>query len=154
MAGLKGLKKTRRIQIIVVAFVALALSTALIGYAMKDGINLYRSPTQVVSKPPGAEEVFKLGGMVVEGSIRQGADGEIKFVVTDTKTTIPVVFKGVPPDLFKECAGMVGTGQMQGSTFVATEILAKHDEKYNPKEVVDIMKAQGVDMTLPCKPGS
>lgn len=154
MAGLQGLKKKRRIQIIVVAFVALAGSTALMGYAMQDGINFYRSPTQVEEKPPGAVEVFKLGGMVVEGSLKHDPDGKISFVVTDTKTTIPVVFRGVPPDLFKECAGMVGTGKMEGGTFVASEILAKHDEKYNPKEVVDIMKAQGVDMTEPCKPGS
>ena len=154
MAGLQGLKKKRRIQIIVVALVALASSTALMGYAMRDGINFYRSPTQVATKPPGVTEVFKLGGMVVEGSLKHESDGKISFVVTDTKTTIPVVFGGVPPDLFKECAGMVGTGKMEGGTFVASEILAKHDEKYNPKEVVDIMKAQGVDMTEPCKPGS
>lgn len=154
MAGLKGLKKTRRIQIVLVAFVATILSVALIGYAMKDGINFYRSPTQVETKPPGADEVFKLGGMVVEGSLTHDGDGAIRFVVTDTKSRVPVVFNGVPPDLFKEGAGMVGTGKMQGGTFVATEILAKHDEKYNPKEVVDMMKAQGVDITTPAKPGS
>jgi cytochrome c-type biogenesis protein CcmE len=152
MAGLKGLKKRRRVQIILVAFVALGLSTALVGYAMKDGINLYRSPTQVATKPPGKDEVFKLGGMVVEGSLTHGADGALHFEVTDTKSTTPVVFNGVPPDLFAEGAGMVGTGKMQDGTFVATEILAKHDEKYNPKEVVDIMKAQGVDITMPPKP--
>lgn len=152
MAGLKGLKKKRRIQIILVAFVALALSTALIGYAMKDGINYYRSPSQIAAKPPGADEVFKLGGMVVEGSLSHGTDGALHFEVTDTKATTPVVFKGVPPDLFAEGAGMVGTGKMEGGTFVASDILAKHDEKYNPKEVVDIMKAQGVDITMPEKP--
>lgn len=159
MAGLKGLKKKRRVQIILVAFVALASSTGLIGYAMKDGINFFRSPTQVATKPPGADEVFKLGGMVVEGSLKHDPDGKISFVVTDTKTNVPVVFNGVPPDLFSEGAGMVATGKMDGGTFVATEILAKHDEKYNPKEVVDMMKAQGVDITMPAnagpkKPGS
>lgn len=154
MAGLKGLKKKRRIQIILVAFVALGLSTGLMGYAMRDGINFFRSPTQVVEKPPVPDEVFKLGGMVVEGSLKHEPGGAISFVVTDTKTDIPVLFSGVPPDLFKEGAGMVGTGKMQSGTFVASEILAKHDEKYNPKEVVDIMKAQGVDITVPHKPGS
>lgn len=154
MAGLQGLKKKRRIQIIVVAFLALAGSTALMGYAMRDGINFYRSPSQVAALPPSAEEVFKLGGMVVKGSVKHDPGGAISFVVTDTKTNIPVVFNGVPPDLFEECAGMVGTGTMQGGTFVASEILAKHDEKYNPKEVVDMMKAQGVDIAVPCKPAA
>lgn len=154
MAGLKGLKKKRRVQIILVAFVALALSTSLIGYAMKDGINYYRSPSQIASKPPGPDEVFKLGGMVVEGSLSHGEDGALHFEVTDTKATTPVIFNGVPPDLFAEGAGMVGTGKMENGTFVASDILAKHDEKYNPKEVVDIMKAQGVDITMPPKPGS
>lgn len=154
MAGLKNLKKTRRIQIIVVAFVALALSTALIGYAMKDGINYFRSPTQVVTEPPKPGEVFRIGGLVVEGSMKQGTDGTVSFEVTDTKTAIPVSFKGVLPDLFKEGSGMVGLGQMQGDTFVATEILAKHDETYMPKEVVDALKEQGVYVDPKAEPGS
>jgi cytochrome c-type biogenesis protein CcmE len=144
MAGLKNLKKTRRIQVIVVAFVALALSTALIGYAMRDGINYFRSPAQVLSDPPKPGEVFRIGGLVTDGSLQQAEDGSVTFSVTDTKATIPVAFKGVLPDLFKEGAGMVALGQMQGGTFVATEILAKHDEKYMPKEVIDALKAQGV----------
>jgi cytochrome c-type biogenesis protein CcmE len=154
MAGLKTLKKTRRIQIIAVAFVALALSTALIGYAMRDGINYFRSPTQVVTEPPKPGEVFRIGGLVEVGSLKQGPDGTVTFAVTDTKTAIPVSFSGVLPDLFKEGAGMVGLGQMQGGTFVATEILAKHDETYMPKEVVDALKAQGVYVDPKTEPGS
>ncbi len=144
MAGLKGLKKTRRIQIIVVAFVALALSTAMIGYAMKDGINFFRSPTQVSTEPPRAGEQFRLGGLVEVGSLVRGQGDVITFKVTDTKATVPVSYKGVLPDLFAEGAGVIAMGQMEGDTFVATEILAKHDEKYMPKEVVDALKAQGV----------
>ena len=144
MAGLKGLKKTRRIQIIVVAFVALALSTALIGYAMRDGINFFRSPTQVTTEPPRPGEVFRLGGLVATGSLVRGQGNTNTFSVTDTKTTVPVRYTGVLPDLFAEGAGMVGLGQMQGDTFIATEILAKHDEKYMPKEVIDALKAQGM----------
>ena len=153
MAGLKNLKKTRRIQIILVAFVALALSTALIGYAMRDGINYFRSPTQVMTDPPKVGEVFRIGGLVTDGSLKQRADGSVSFSVTDTKSTVPVMYKGVLPDLFKEGAGMVGLGQMQGQTFVATEILAKHDETYMPKEVIDALKAQGVYKD-PKAPGS
>lgn len=144
MAGMKGLKKRRRVQIILVAFVALALSTALIGYAMKDGINFFRSPTQVTSEPPRPGEVFRLGGLVEMGSLVRDQGNVITFKVTDTKTTVPVAFKGVLPDLFAEGAGVVAMGQMQDGTFVATEILAKHDEKYMPKEVIDALKAQGV----------
>jgi cytochrome c-type biogenesis protein CcmE len=144
MAGLKNLKKTRRIQIIVVAFVALALSTALIGYAMKDGINYFRSPTQVTTEPPRQGEVFRIGGLVEVGSLVRDQGDTITFSVTDTKTTVPVRFQGILPDLFAEGAGMVAMGQMQDGTFVATEILAKHDEKYMPKEVIDALKAQGV----------
>lgn len=144
MAGLKGLKKKRRIQIILVAFLASALSVGLITYAMKDGLNLFRSPSQVMSEPPGAAEVFRLGGLVEVGSLVRGQGDVITFNITDTNATVPVSFKGVLPDLFAEGAGVIAMGQMQDKTFVATEILAKHDEKYMPKEVVDALKAQGV----------
>lgn len=144
MAGMKGLKKTRRIQIIVVAFVALGLSTALIGYAMKDGINFFRSPAQVSTMPPKAGEVFRLGGLVEVGSLVRGQGDVITFKITDTKDTIPVSFKGVLPDLFAEGVGIIAMGQMEAGTFVASEVLAKHDETYMPKEVIDALKAQGV----------
>jgi cytochrome c-type biogenesis protein CcmE len=144
MAGLKGLKKKRRIQLILFAFVLLAGSAALIGYAFQDGINFFRSPSQVVSDPPRPNEVFRIGGLVEKGSLVRGQSETITFKVTDTNKSVPVSYKGVLPDLFAEGAGMVGTGSMQGDTFVATEILAKHDESYMPKEVVDALKAQGV----------
>ncbi|TXI00305.1 MAG: cytochrome c maturation protein CcmE [Pseudorhodobacter sp.] len=141
---MKGLKKQRRIQVILLAFVALAVATALIGYAMKDGINFFRSPTQVLEQPPGPNEIFRIGGLVEEGSLTRGAGETVSFRVTDTNASVPVAFTGILPDLFEEGQGMVGTGQMQGGTFVATEILAKHDETYMPKEVIDSLKEQGV----------
>ncbi len=149
MAGLKGLKKQRRIQIIVFAFVLLAVATALIGYAMQDGINFFRSPSQVMSDPPRAGEVFRIGGLVEADSLVRGQGETIVFRVTDTNSTVPVRFTGVLPDLFAEGAGMVGTGSMEGDTFIASEILAKHDEEYMPKEVVDALKAQGVYVEPP-----
>lgn len=142
--GMKGLKKQRRIQVIVLAFVALAVATALVGYAMRDGINFFRSPTQVMEEPPAPGEVFRIGGLVEEGSLQRGQSETITFRVTDTNATVPVTFTGILPDLFAEGQGMVGTGQMQGDTFVASEILAKHDESYMPAEVIDSLKAQGV----------
>ena len=144
MAGLKGLKKQRRIQLIVFAFVLIGVSTALIGYAMQDGINFFRSPSQVVTDPPRASEVFRIGGLVEKGSLVRGQGKTVTFKVTDTNKAVAVSYSGVLPDLFAEGAGMVGTGSMQDGTFVATEILAKHDESYMPKEVVDALKAQGV----------
>ncbi len=144
MAGLKGLKKQRRIQIILLAFLAMFGATGLIGYGMRDGINFFRSPSQVLSEPPKPGEVFRLGGLVEEGSVQRGQSETIEFRVTDTNVTVPVRFTGVLPDLFGEGQGMVGTGQMEGDTFVATEILARHDETYMPKEVMDALKEQGV----------
>ncbi len=144
MAGMKGLKKKRRVQLIVFAFLLLAGSTALIGYAMRDGINYFRSPSQVAEQPPSEGEVFRIGGLVEDGSLLRGQGSTISFKVTDTKTSVPVTYTGVLPDLFAEGQGMVGTGSMENGTFVVTEILAKHDETYMPKEVVDALKDQGV----------
>ncbi|PYF11238.1 cytochrome c-type biogenesis protein CcmE [Rhodobacter viridis] len=141
---MKNLKKTRRIQILAVAGVALALSTALIGYGMRDGINFFRAPSQVLAEPPKPGEVFRLGGLVETGTLVRGQGEEITFKVTDGGASVPVKFTGVLPDLFGEGKGMVGTGEMQGETFIAREILAKHDENYMPKEVTDALKEQGV----------
>lgn len=141
---MKSLKKQRRIQIIIAASVALLLAAALIGYGFQDGINLYRAPTQVVEEPPSDGEVFRLGGLVETGTLTRGAGETIRFNVTDGAYSIPVTFTGVLPNLFEEGQGMIGTGQMQDDTFVASEILAKHDENYMPKEVIDSLKATGV----------
>ena len=141
---MKSLKKQRRIQIIGVAVVALVLSTALIGYAMRDGINFFRAPSQVIAEPPAPGEVFRIGGLVASGSLQRGQGETIRFDVTDGGASVPVVFSGVLPDLFGEDQGMVGTGRYVNGVFEATEILAKHDETYMPKEVVDALKAQGV----------
>lgn len=144
MTGMKGLKKQRRIQIIVVAFVALALSTALIGYALRDGINYFRDPSQILAEPPGPTEVFRIGGLVEDGSLVRG-DGEvIRFSVTDGAESVPVVYKGILPDLFGENQGMIGTGVYVNGVFEASEILAKHDESYMPKEVIDSLKEEGL----------
>ncbi len=141
---MKSLKKTRRIQVILVAFVALALSTAVIGYAMRDGINFFRSPSQVMAEPPEPHQVFRIGGLVEEGSIQRGSGTQVSFAVTDGGATVPVVFNGVLPDLFEEGQGMVGQGRYINGTFEAIEILAKHDETYMPAEVVRALKEQGV----------
>lgn len=141
---MKSLKKKRRVQIILASFAALILAVVLIGYGFRDGINLYRSPSQMAEHPPAAGEVFRLGGLVETGTLRRGEGHVISFSVTDGGATIPVTFSGVLPDLFAEDAGMIATGRMENGVFVASEILAKHDENYMPKEVADSLKAQGV----------
>ncbi|MCE5973925.1 cytochrome c maturation protein CcmE [Sinirhodobacter sp. WL0062] len=141
---MKSLKKKRRIQVLLVAAVALAVSTAMIGYAMRDGINFFRAPAQLAENPPKPGEVFRLGGLVEAGTIKRGEGETVTFSVTDGGASVPVRFTGVLPDLFGENQGMIGTGTMEGDVFVASEILAKHDESYMPKEVVDALKEQGV----------
>ncbi len=142
--ALKSLKKKRRVQVLAMASVALIISTAMIGYAMRDGINFFRSPSQVMQEPPRASEVFRIGGLVEEGTLLRGQGHEIKFSVTDGGASVPVIYAGVLPDLFEENQGMVGTGSYVNGVFQATEILAKHDETYMPKEVIDALKEQGV----------
>jgi cytochrome c-type biogenesis protein CcmE len=141
---MRGLKKQRRIQIVVLAVVALALSSALIGYAMRDGINFFRAPSDVAEAPPPATEVFRIGGLVEEGTLVRGEGETISFKVTDGGASIPVVYTGILPDLFGEGEGMVGTGRLVDGVFEATEILARHDETYMPAEVIDALEAQGV----------
>jgi cytochrome c-type biogenesis protein CcmE len=141
---MKGLKKQRRVQVILLSFVAIFVSVGLIGYAMRDGINFFRSPTQLVEAPPSPDETFRIGGLVEEGSIIRGQGETVSFRVTDTNASVPVTYTGILPDLFAEGQGMVGTGRYVDGVFQASEILAKHDETYMPKEVVDALKEQGV----------
>lgn len=141
---MKSLRKQRRIQVIAVAAVALVVATGLIGYAMRDGINFFRAPSQVVAEPPAPTEVFRLGGLVEAGTLVRGQGEAVTFSVTDGGASVPVRFAGILPDLFAENQGMIGTGRYVNGVFEATEILAKHDEDYIPKEVVDALKEQGV----------
>lgn len=141
---MKGLKKQRRIQVIVVAAVSLAASTALIGYGMREGINLYVTPSHIVEYSPLPSEVIKIGGLVEEGTLLRGQGESITFNITDGGASIKTSFTGVLPDLFSEGQSTVATGSYIGGVFIATEILAKHDENYMPKEVRDSLEEQGV----------
>lgn len=141
-----GLKKRRRIQIIIAAFVALGLSTAVIGYAMRDGINYFYMPEQVLMDPPPETQTFRLGGNVEEGSIREGTGVQFTFRITDGMNSLPVAYIGNDPrpDLFGDGQGTIATGRLVGGVFQATEILAKHDEEYVPREVIEGLKDAGV----------
>ena len=141
---MKNLNKKRRVQIVSIAFVALAVATILIGFAMKDGINFFKSPTQVIEVTPNPNEVFRIGGLVEEGTLLRGVGETISFYVTDGNESVSVKFTGLLPDLFEENQGMVATGKYIDGIFYASEILAKHDETYMPSEVIDALKEQGV----------
>ena len=141
---MKSLKKQRRIQVIVITIIALALSTVLIGYAMRDGINFFRSPSEVLQQRPDKNETFRIGGLVQEDSLVRGSGAVTNFIVTDGNNSVLVEYSGILPDLFAEGQGMIATGNFIDGKFVASEILAKHDENYMPKEVVDTLKEQGL----------
>lgn len=138
-----GLRKKRRIQLIIAGFAFLGLATVLIGYAFKDGIQYFRSPTQVLADQPTPRETFKMGGLVKDGSFVKNGETAV-FVITDTNVDVAVSYTGILPDLFKEGQGTIVTGKLANDVFIATEVLAKHDENYLPKEVADALKAQGV----------
>ena len=138
-----GLKKRRRIQLIVIALFFLIIASILIGFAFKDGIEFFRSPSQVVSENINEDEVFRIGGLVKENSLLKDGNN-VSFIVTDRANEVEVKFVGILPDLFSEGTGMIATGRLKSNIFEATEILAKHDENYMPKEVADALKEQGV----------
>ncbi|RMH49647.1 MAG: cytochrome c maturation protein CcmE [Alphaproteobacteria bacterium] len=139
-----GLRKRRRVRLIVAGLVLLAAAAALVGYAMRDGIEFFRSPSQVVEAPPPPGERFRLGGLVEEGSVVRGQGETVSFRITDGANSIAVTHVGVLPDLFAEGQGVIVTGHLRAGVFEATEVLAKHDEKYMPREVADALKEQGV----------
>jgi len=137
-------KKKRRL-----AFVAalLAVGAALAGvivYGLGENVMYFRSPSDIANKQVGDGVHFVLGGMVEKGSVQHGAGAQVRFRVTDGKSTVPADFNGVLPALFREGQGVVATGAMDAKgTFIASEVLAKHDEKYMPPAVVDALKRSG-----------
>ncbi|RMD50064.1 MAG: cytochrome c maturation protein CcmE [Alphaproteobacteria bacterium] len=139
-----SLRKRRRIQLIVLAFVALAVATGIFAYAMRDAVQFFRTPSEVMASPPPPSEVFRIGGLVEKGSLVRDEGETIRFRVTDGEQTVEVRYTGVLPDLFGEGQGVVATGRLEGGVFIAEEILAKHDENYMPREVIDALKDKGL----------
>jgi len=137
-------RKHKRLTFVVIAMALVGLATGLVLYALGDGVSLFHSPTDIVLKQPGPDQRIRLGGLVEEGSLQQ-KDGSatVQFVVTDLENTVPVTYEGLLPDLFREGQGIVAEGHVVDGVFVATEVLAKHDEKYMPPEVADSLKKSG-----------
>ena len=128
----------KRFMFILVGIAILSSAVGLVLYALQNNVSLYFTPTQVYNKEAPQGRNFRIGGMVVEGSLKRERDGlTVHFDVTDTFKTMQVLYKGILPDLFKEGKGVVAHGKLQAdNTFQADEVLAKHDENYNAAEVV------------------
>ena len=141
---MKGLKKQRRIQVIVISVIAAAAAFAAFYIAAPDALQFFRSPSEVAADPPPPNETFRIGGLVEDGSLVRGQGEVVTFRVTDGGATVEVSYTGILPDLFGEGEGMVGTGRYVDGVFQASEILARHDETYMPAEVIDALKEQGV----------
>lgn len=139
--------KTRhkRLALAGVGVAAVGGIVALVLNAFQSNLVFFYSPTQVAAKEAPRERLFRIGGLVQQGSVRR--EGlQVSFVVTDTAHTVPVKYEGILPDLFKEGKGVVAQGQLRNGVFVAREVLAKHDENYMPPEAAEAMKkAQGGD---------
>ncbi len=130
-------RKRMAIALGVVAVVGAA--TALVLNAFQSNLVFFYTPTQIASKEAPSGRTFRLGGLVVAGSVKR--DGvNVRFEVTDTAKTVPVQFSGILPDLFKEGKGVVAQGQLENGVFQAKEVLAKHDENYMPPEAADALK--------------
>jgi cytochrome c-type biogenesis protein CcmE len=137
-------RKQRRLVLIGSALGVLALAVALVLSALRDSIVFFNSPTDLVEKQIKPGTRIRVGGLVKEGSVSRGEKLAVRFEVTDGKSTVPVAFQGLLPDLFREGQGIVAEGALDGSgTFRADSVLAKHDESYMPKEVADALKKQG-----------
>ena len=129
-------KRHKRIVFIVTSLAALGLATWLVLGAFRNNLVFFFSPTQVMAKEAPVGRTFRIGGLVENGSLKRDTDGlTIRFVVTDTANTLPVVYKGILPDLFKEGRGCVAQGKVgTDGVFYADQIMAKHDENYMPPE--------------------
>lgn len=136
-------RKQRRLSVIAGLGVVLAAAVALILFALRDQIVFFYSPTEIHEKAVATGTSVRLGGLVKQGSWKKTGD-QNDFVVTDGTTEMTTHFTGILPDLFREGQGVVVEGAMAGDgSFAATNVLAKHDEKYMPKELVDELKAKG-----------
>lgn len=129
-------RKKRRMALIAAGGVLMAAATALVSVAFQDTIAFFVTPTELAAAPRGPEERLRVGGMVVEGSLEKGALNV--FRLTDFETEIEVRFEGVLPDLIKAGQGAVADGRVVDGVFIASEVLAKHDEKYMPAEIRDM----------------
>jgi cytochrome c-type biogenesis protein CcmE len=138
------LRKQQRLLLVVVALVLLGGASGLVLYALSDTVAFFVTPSEIAEGKVEADRRFRLGGLVVPGSIRRD-DGTVAFMLTDQANEVQVRYRGLLPDLFREGQGIVAQGQLDGQgVFVASEVLAKHDESYMPPEAAEALKRAGV----------
>jgi cytochrome c-type biogenesis protein CcmE len=137
-------RKRRRLIAVSAGMLLLAAATGLVLNAFRDSLVFFYGPSEALAKEMGPDQRFRLGGLVETGSVGKAGDGvTITFKITDGAAVIPVRFAGILPDLFREGQGVIAEGRMLQGTFEARNVLAKHDEKYMPPEVVDALKKSG-----------
>ncbi len=137
-------KKQRRMAFALAVIVAAAGCTALIVFALQDNVLFFYSPSDLASRPVPLGRSFHIGGLVQKGSVMRGTGLEVRFTITDGAKSVPVIYRGELPDLFREGQGVVALGSRNSNgVFMATQVLAKHDERYMPREVVDALKRAG-----------
>ena len=141
--------KNQRLVLVIAAIVAVLAAVLLAMWGLKDRASYFYTPADIASGKAHEGEAMRLGGMVERGSVRRGADGvTIRFAVTDGKAQVPVVYRGIVPDLFREGSGAVAEGRLERGTFVADTILAKHDERYMPPELGNLAAEHKAGKTL------
>ena len=138
-------RKHKRLIFVAGGVAALGLAAGLIFSALDQDLVFFFSPTDLEAKAPRADQLIRVGGLVEEGSVAKEADGlTMRFRVTDLSQTVAVSYKGIPPDLFREGQGVVVAGRLRADgVFEASEVLAKHDENYMPREVAAALKKSG-----------
>ncbi|MBB4004225.1 MAG: cytochrome c maturation protein CcmE [Aurantimonas endophytica] len=138
-------RKAKRLSSIVAILVVIGAAAGLVLTALSDSVAFFNSPSDIVANAPAPTQRIRLGGLVEEGSVVRDGTKHVTFRVTDTLESVPVAYTGLLPDLFREGQGVVTEGTLgPDRVFMADTVLAKHDENYMPKEVVDDLKARGL----------
>jgi cytochrome c-type biogenesis protein CcmE len=138
-------RRARRLTLIGAALCVLGVAVGLVLFALRDNIVFFYSPAEIEARHIAPGTRLRIGGLVEQGSFKRDQGRAVSFVVTDGKGSLPVTFSGLLPDLFREGQGIVAEGRLdQSGTFRADNVLAKHDERYMPREVADALKKQGV----------
>ena len=140
----KSRKARRRLMVFAIAAPIMGLAVGLSLLASRSAIVFFYGPSEAQAKHVPVGQTVRIGGLVQPGTVTKAADGEVRFSIADQAGAVPAIFKGELPDLFRECQGVVAQGEFDSQgLFVAKQVLAKHDEKYMPKEVVDALKKSG-----------
>ena len=140
-------KRKQRLYLVILLVAGLSVAVGLTLMALQQNINLFFTPTQIVDGEAPQGVAFRIGGMVVDDSLeRSDQDLSVQFQITDTAKSVPVRYIGILPDLFREGQGVVALGRLDGNTFIASEVLAKHDENYMAPEAAEAIKQANAQM--------